>query len=79
MIDVIDFLGQGADRRAAGRRAVFALSSRLVLIRHFAHMFSVFRQAFHHEKGGRLTSFQALALYVAGRVGAGNIAGVAVA
>ena len=81
MIDVInDFLcGKVLIVALLGVGLLFTLSSRLVQIRHFAHMFSVFRQAFHHEKGGRLTSFQALALSVAGRVGAGNIAGVAVA
>ncbi len=41
-------------------------------------MFSVLGQGFGH-KGDQPTSFQALALSVAGRVGAGNIAGVAVA
>jgi len=57
---------------------VFTLGSRFVQIRHFAEMFRVLRQAFHHQPG-HVSSFQALALSVAGRVGAGNIAGVAVA
>ena len=39
---------------------------------------SILGEAFHHEEG-HLSSFQALVLSVAGRVGAGNIAGVAVA
>lgn len=54
------------------------LSSRFVQLRYFVEMFRVLRQAFHHTPG-RVTSFQALALSIAGRVGAGNIAGVAVA
>jgi alanine or glycine:cation symporter, AGCS family len=49
-----------------------------VQFRYFGAMFGILRQAFHHE-AGHLSSFQALMLSVAGRVGAGNIAGVAVA
>lgn len=56
----------------------FTLRSRFVQIRHFPEMFGIFREAFKH-KGDHPSSFQALALSVAGRVGAGNIAGVAVA
>jgi len=61
-----------------GIGVVFTLGSRFVQIRHFGEMFRVLRQAFHHQPG-HVSSFQALALSVAGRVGAGNIAGVAVA
>jgi AGCS family alanine or glycine:cation symporter len=57
---------------------VFTIGSRLVQFRYFGAMFGILRQAFHHE-AGHLSSFQALMLSVAGRVGAGNIAGVAVA
>ncbi|HMB38905.1 MAG TPA: alanine:cation symporter family protein, partial [Wenzhouxiangellaceae bacterium] len=57
---------------------VFTIGSKFVQIRHFGEMFRVLRQAFHHQPG-HVSSFQALALSVAGRVGAGNIAGVAVA
>ncbi|HSA80069.1 MAG TPA: alanine/glycine:cation symporter family protein [Geminicoccaceae bacterium] len=56
----------------------FTFASRLVQFRYFGAMFGILRQAFHHE-AGHLSSFQALMLSVAGRVGAGNIAGVAVA
>ena len=56
----------------------FNFRSRFVQFRHFAEMFAIFGQAFRH-KADHPTSFQALALSVAGRVGAGNIAGVAVA
>jgi len=56
----------------------FTIASRFVQFRYFGAMFGILRQAFHHEPG-HLSSFQALALSVAGRVGAGNIAGVAVA
>jgi AGCS family alanine or glycine:cation symporter len=56
----------------------FTIASRFVQFRYFGAMFGILRQAFHHE-AGHLTSFQALMLSVAGRVGAGNIAGVAVA
>jgi alanine or glycine:cation symporter, AGCS family len=56
----------------------FTIISRLVQFRYFGTMWGILRQAFHHE-AGHLSSFQALMLSVAGRVGAGNIAGVAVA
>ncbi|MEM9002786.1 MAG: alanine/glycine:cation symporter family protein [Cyanobacteria bacterium P01_F01_bin.86] len=57
---------------------LFTVASRFVQFRYFGQMFSIFGQATQHE-GGHLSSFQALVLSVAGRVGAGNIAGVAVA
>ena len=56
----------------------FTVASRFVQFRYFIEMFRVLGQAFKHEPG-RVSSFQALTLSVAGRVGAGNIAGVAVA
>lgn len=56
----------------------FTVRSRFVQLRYFGSMFSIFAQAFKHQEG-QLSSFQALMLSVAGRVGAGNIAGVAVA
>ncbi|MDH1263822.1 alanine/glycine:cation symporter family protein [Pseudomonas sp. GD03944] len=56
----------------------FSVRSRFVQFRYFGNMFSIFAEAFQ-RKPGQLSSFQALMLSVAGRVGAGNIAGVAVA
>lgn len=56
----------------------FTISSRFVQFRYFSQMFRIFGQAFQRQPG-HLSSFQALMLSVAGRVGAGNIAGVAVA
>ena len=56
----------------------FSISSRFVQFRYFSDMFRTFGQALQ-RKEGQLSSFQALMLSVAGRVGAGNIAGVAVA
>lgn len=56
----------------------FTIASRFVQLRYFGSMFSIFAQAFQRQPG-QLSSFQALMLSVAGRVGAGNIAGVAVA
>ena len=56
----------------------FTISSKFVQFRYFGRMFGILKQATHHEEG-HLSSFQALVLSVAGRVGAGNIAGVAVA
>ena len=57
---------------------LFTVWSRFVQFRFFARMFGILKQAFHHDKG-HLSSFQALTLSVAGRVGSGNIGGVALA
>ncbi len=54
------------------------IGSRFVQFRYFGEMFRVLGQAFKHHTG-HVSSFQALTLSVTGRVGAGNIAGVAVA
>ncbi len=56
----------------------FTLASRFVQFRYFGRMFRIFSEAFQRQPG-QLSSFQALMLSVAGRVGAGNIAGVSVA
>lgn len=74
-----DFLwGQVLVVVLVGVGLLYTLSSRFVQFRYFGRMFSVLRGALHHERG-RVSSFQALVVSVAGRVGAGNIAGVAVA
>ncbi|MFL1454896.1 alanine/glycine:cation symporter family protein [Marinobacter sp. GN3S48] len=59
----------------------FTVASRFVQFRYFGRMFRIFGtgQVFSRDKQGHLSSFQALLLSVAGRVGGGNIAGVAVA
>lgn len=57
---------------------VLTIASRFVQLRYFVEMFRVLGQAFKHHTG-HVSSFQALTLSVAGRVGAGNVAGVAVA
>lgn len=59
----------------------FTVASGFVQFRHFGRMFRILgaSQAFAHGRDGHLSSFQALILSVAGRVGGGNIAGVAVA
>lgn len=61
--------------------AGFTVASRFVQFRYFGRMFQILgaSQAFKRDKHGHLSSFQALVLSVAGRVGGGNIAGVAVA
>lgn len=56
----------------------FTVSSRFVQFRYFFKMFNILRHT-DHDKDGHISSFQALMLSVAGRVGGGNIAGVAVA
>lgn len=59
----------------------FTVGSRFVQFRYFGRMFRILgaNQAFAKDRYGHLSSFQALMLSVAGRVGGGNIAGVAVA
>ena len=61
-----------------GLGTYFTVRSRFVQLRHFAHMFSVFKDSVRSQSG-QLSSFQALMLSLAGRVGAGNIAGVGIA
>ena len=56
----------------------FTIASRFVQFRFFGRMFRSLASGMHHEEG-RVSSFQALVVSVAGRVGGGNIAGVAVA
>nr|WP_298143578.1 alanine/glycine:cation symporter family protein [uncultured Pseudomonas sp.] len=56
----------------------FTVVSRFVQFRYFGSMFRILGEAFKRQPG-QLSSFQALMLSVAGRVGAGNIAGVSVA
>lgn len=56
----------------------FTISSRFVQFRYFFKMFNILRDTVH-DKHGHISSFQALMLSVAGRVGGGNIAGVAIA
>ncbi|TWI47795.1 AGCS family alanine or glycine:cation symporter [Pseudomonas duriflava] len=61
-----------------GLGLIFTVASGFVQFRYLGSMFSILGEAFQ-RKPGQLSSFQALMLSVAGRVGAGNIAGVAVA
>jgi len=56
----------------------FTVASRFVQFRFFGRMFRSLARGIHHEKN-HVSSFQALVVSVAGRVGGGNIAGVAVA
>ncbi|MBT8767239.1 alanine/glycine:cation symporter family protein [Metapseudomonas boanensis] len=80
MLDILnDFLwGKLLIVVLVGLGLFFSISSRFVQFRYFSDMFRIFGQALQ-RKEGQLSSFQALMLSVAGRVGAGNIAGVAVA
>ena len=61
-----------------GAGLLFTVASRCVQFRYFGRMFTVLASALHHD-AGHVSSFQALVVSVAGRVGGGNIAGVAVA
>jgi AGCS family alanine or glycine:cation symporter len=56
----------------------FTIASRGVQLRYFWKMFGILTEAFNRQPG-QISSFQALMLSIAGRVGAGNIAGVSVA
>ncbi|NWB99819.1 alanine:cation symporter family protein [Pseudomonas gingeri] len=80
MLDVInDFLsGKLLIVLIVGLGGYFTIRSRFVQIRHFLHMFGAFRDSVQ-KSAGQISSFQALMLSLAGRVGAGNIAGVGLA
>lgn len=80
MLEVInDFLsGKVLIVLIVGLGGYFTIRSRFVQFRHFFHMFAVFRDSLR-SSSGQLSSFQALMLSLAGRVGAGNIAGVGIA
>jgi AGCS family alanine or glycine:cation symporter len=56
----------------------FTLASRCVQLRYFTRMFAILGESLQRQPG-QLSSYQALMLSIAGRVGAGNIAGVSVA
>ncbi|MGL4316670.1 MAG: alanine/glycine:cation symporter family protein [Pseudomonas sp.] len=80
MLEVLnDFLsGKVLIVLIVGLGSYFTIRSRFVQFRHFGHMFSVFKDSIRGS-AGQLSSFQALMLSLAGRVGAGNIAGVGIA
>ena len=80
MLEVInDFLsGKVLIVLIVGLGSYFTIRSRFVQFRHFFHMFTVFRESLKSSTE-QLSSFQALMLSLAGRVGAGNIAGVGIA
>ena len=80
MLDVInDFLsGKLLIVLIVGLGGYFTVRSRFVQFRHFLHMFGAFRDSVQ-KSAGQISSFQALMLSLAGRVGAGNIAGVGLA
>ena len=80
MLEVInDFLsGKVLIVLIVGLGGYFTIRSRFVQLRHFFHMFSVFKDSLK-SSSDQLSSFQALMLSLAGRVGAGNIAGVGIA
>ena len=80
MLEVInDFLsGKVLIALIVGLGGYFTIRSRFVQFRHFFHMFAVFRDSLKSSTD-QLSSFQALMLSLAGRVGAGNIAGVGIA
>jgi len=62
---------------ALGAGLMFSTLTRFLQIRHFRHMLELLFSTRESEKG--ISSFQALAVSLSGRVGTGNIAGVAAA
>ena len=60
-----------------GTGLYFSLRTRFLQVRHFSHMLSIMREGKSSEAG--VSSFQALTMSLSGRVGTGNIAGVATA
>ncbi len=62
-----------------GAGIYFTVRLRFVQVRHFPHMFSVVKRSFKPDHAEGVSSFQAFATSLAARVGAGNIAGVALA
>ena len=55
-----------------GLGSYFTIRSRYVQFRHFGHMFGVFKESLRGQ-AGQLSSFQALMLSLAGRVGSVTI------
>lgn len=80
MLDIInDFLsGKILIPVVLGLGSYFTIRSRFVQFRYFLHMFTVLRGSWR-SGSQHLSSFQALALSLAGRVGTGNIVGVGIA
>jgi AGCS family alanine or glycine:cation symporter len=60
-----------------GAGLLFSLLTRFLQVRHFRHMIQLLFSGKESERG--ISSFQALAVSLSGRVGTGNIAGVAAA
>ena len=60
-----------------GAGLLFSFLTRFLQVRHFRHMIHLLRSGKESDRG--ISSFQALAVSLSGRVGTGNIAGVAAA
>ena len=60
-----------------GAGLMFSFLTRFLQVRHFRHMIHLLRSGKESDRG--ISSFQALAVSLSGRVGTGNIAGVAAA
>ena len=60
-----------------GAGLYFSIRTRFLQVRHFRHMIFLIRESQSSRSG--ISSFQALAISLSGRVGTGNIAGVATA
>jgi len=61
-----------------GVGAYFTVRTGFIQFRHLGHLFTVMRRSLRAEHGG-ISSFGAFATGLAGRVGTGNVAGVAIA
>ncbi|WP_339431787.1 MULTISPECIES: alanine/glycine:cation symporter family protein [unclassified Pseudomonas] len=80
MLDVInDFLSSKVlIPLVLGLGVYFTVRSGFVQLRYFPHVFGILRGSWHTDSH-QLSSFQALTLSLAGRVGTGNIVGVGIA
>ncbi len=70
-------LGQYLSTLCLGAGLFYSIMTRFVQIRHFFEMWRLLLSGKSSSKG--ISSFQALAVSLSGRVGTGNIAGVAAA
>lgn len=61
-----------------GSGLYFTLRTHFIQIRHFGHIFSVLKHSSKSDRAG-ISSFQALCVSLASRVGTGNLTGVAIA
>jgi AGCS family alanine or glycine:cation symporter len=77
MAELSDFIWEALVYILVGFGIFFTLASRFTQVRHFTRMFHIFRDKTPSSDG--VSSLEAVILSIGGRVGSGNIIGVAVA